>query len=140
MPRIKDVGAIALKWSQVTPQRTDQYTAGVQSPRVPWAQATTAAAETYKTAVTQAANNGSFAKGVAKAGDQTWQSKTVAKGPARFAEGVASAAPDYQAGFAPYAAVIAATNLPPRFPKGDPRNITRVATMAAALNAKRTGK
>ena len=50
------------------------------------------------------------------------------------------AGPDFEKGFAPYADVIRATALPPRFPKGDPRNYTRVQVIGTALRAKKVGK
>ena len=39
----------------------------------------------------------------------------------------------------PYLETIAATQLPPRFAKGDPRNVQRVAAIAAALRKRKTG-
>jgi hypothetical protein len=89
--------------------------------------------------MTAAAAADSFAKGVTKAGTDKWKSKALQKGPGRFAEGVMVAGPDYEAGFAPYRDEIERTTLPPRFPKGDPRNISRVATIAAALRKKKLG-
>ena len=139
MAGVKSGAATGAKWARVTPQRQEDYQLGVQNPRTPWAQAAGASAERYKTAVTEAANRGAYAKGVAAAGDQRWQSKALSKGPSRFAEGVALSAPDYQAGVQPYLDTIAATQLPPRFAKGDPRNVQRVATLAAALRKRKTG-
>jgi hypothetical protein len=46
---------------------------------------------------------------------------------------------DYAKGFGPYANVIAATTLPPRYPKGDPRNIERVSAIAQALHQEKVG-
>jgi len=46
---------------------------------------------------------------------------------------------DYEKGFAPYRDEIEKTALPPRYPRRDPRNIQRVATIAAALGKKKTG-
>lgn len=139
MAQIKPVEAIAAKWARVTPQRVDDFQQGVQSPRRDWATAASAANDTYKTAVTAAANAGRFATGVTKAGSAKWSSKTLSKGPSRFAQGVAEAGPDYAQGFAPYAQTIAGTTLPPRFAKGDPRNIERVTAIAKALNMRRIG-
>lgn len=137
--QIKPTDQIAAKWARVTPQRTTDYSLGVQNPRRPWQQSASAAAETYKAAVTDAANKGLYARGINAAGEQKWQSRTLTKGPGRFAEGVQVAEPDFAAGFAPFAAVLQALTLPPRFVKGDPRNLQRVSVIAAALNKKRTG-
>jgi hypothetical protein len=139
MAAIKPIDQVAAKWARVTPQRSEDYKMGVQNPRTPWAAAAQAAQERYKQAVTEAANQGRYAKGVSAAGDQKWQSKSVAKGPGRFAEGVAVSAPDYQEGFAPYAQTIAATQLPPRFAAGDPRNLERVRVISQALRKRKVG-
>lgn len=139
MPAVKPGSTVAEKWGRVTPQRSEDYKLGVQSPRTPWAAATGAAEDRYKTGVTEAITAGRFKKGVAAAGDQRWQSKSLAKGPTRFAEGVALSQPDYAAGIQPYLDTIAATTLPPRFAKGDPRNVERVRVMSAALRKRKTG-
>ena len=139
MPAVKSGAAVAEKWARVTPMRQEDYKLGVQNPRTPWAQASTAANERYKTGVAEAAAANRYTKGVAAAGDARWQSKALAKGPARFAEGVALSAPDYQAGVQPFLDTIAGTTLPPRFAKGDPRNIERVRVLAMALRKKKTG-
>jgi hypothetical protein len=139
MPAVKDPSRTAAKWSRVSAQRGEDYSAGVASPSVPWAAATTAANDRYKQGVADAANRNAFAKGVAAAGDQRWQSKSVAKGPSRYAEGVQLSGADYQAGVQPYLDVIANTALPPRYPRGDPRNVQRVATLSAALRKRKTG-
>lgn len=140
MPKIKSMADISEKWARVTPQRGTDYEAGIRNPRDPWAAATQAAAANYAGGVQAAVAGGRFQKGVAAAGDQKWQQNALAKGPGRFAEGVALAQPDYEQGFAPFAQVIQSTNLPPRRPKGDPTNIQRVAVMAQAMRAKAVGK
>jgi len=139
MAAIKPTASIAAKWARVTPQRSEDYKLGVENPRVPWAQASKASEERYKSGVAEASAQGRYGKGVTAAGDARWQQKAVAKGPTRFAEGVAMSGPDYQAGVSPYLDVIAATQLPPRFAKGDPRNLERTRVMAQALRKKKTG-
>ena len=139
MAEIKDIGAIQEKWGRVTPQRTEDYKLGVRSPKRDWEKSSVAAKENHKAAMVEAAAKDSFGKGCTKAGTGRWQSKALAKGPARFAEGVMVGAPDYAAGFAPYQQVIASTQLPPRFPRRDPRNIMRVTAIAAALGKAKVG-
>jgi hypothetical protein len=111
--------------------------AGVQQPRQSWAQATVSAEASWQAGVQQAISDKRWARGVQQAGDQTWQAKTVQKGQSRFAEGVSQAQPDYQQGVAPYLQVIESVQLPPRGPKGDPRNIERVRVLAQALRARK---
>lgn len=139
MAKIKSTADIAAKWARVTPQRSEDYSLGVQNPRTPWAAASKAAEERYKTGVQEAAAQGRYGKGITAVGDQGWQAKTLLKGPSRFAEGVAISGPDYQAGFEPFAQVIAATVLPPRFARGDPRNLERVKAITTALRKRKTG-
>ncbi len=139
MAEIKSSASIREKWARVTPQRTEDYRIGVGSPRRDWAAASTAQKETHKAAMVTAAAADSFAKGIAKAGTDKWKSKALQKGPGRFAEGVMVAGPDYEAGYGPYRDEIERTTLSPRFPKGDPRNITRVSAIAMALRKKKIG-
>ena len=139
MTAVKSTSATADKWARVTPARSEDYKLGIQSPRTSWATASKAGEERFKAGVQEAINRGAYGKGVSAAGDQRWQQKALAKGPTRFAEGVAIGAPDYAAGVAPYLDTIAATTLPPRFAKGDPRNIERTRVIAMALRKKKTG-
>lgn len=139
MAAVKPGASVAEKWARVTPQRQQDYSQGIQAPRVPWAQASKAAEERFKAGVAEAANRGAYGKGVTAAGDQRWSQKALAKGPSRFAEGVALSGPDYQAAVQPYLDVIAATSLPPRYPKGDPRNLERTKAIATALRKRKTG-
>lgn len=138
MPAVKSASSIAKKWSEVTPQRSAQYEEGVKAPLRDWAKNTEAAKDAYKSGITDAIAKGRFEKGITKAGTKKWQDRAALVGPARFSQGVQVAAPDYERGFASYRDVIEKTVLPPRFAKGDPRNIDRVRVMAAALaDAKR---
>ena len=139
MAAVKSGAMTAEKWSRVTPQRQQDYVTGIQAPRTPWAAASKAAEERYKAGVAEAAQRGAFGKGITAAGDQRWQQKALAKGPSRFAEGVAMSAPDYQAAVQPYLDTIAATVLPPRYPKGDPRNLERTKAITTALRKRKTG-
>jgi len=137
MPAIRPLDYIATKWSRVTPQRRPDYEFGVNNPRRDWATAAEGADATWKEAITNAAAKGLFGKGVKKAGTAKWKDRASKKGPSRFAEGVILGMPDYQKGFAVYADTIKGVTLPERFPKGDPRNISRVGVIADALHKKR---
>ncbi len=139
MAEIKSIQAIQDKWGRVTPQRTEDYTLGIKNPKRDWAQSASAAKESHKQAMVEAASKDSYSKGVNKAGTAKWQAKASAKGPGRFAEGVVMAAPDYGAGFAPYAETIKGTTLTPRFPRGDLRNLDRVKAISQALRKKKMG-
>ena len=140
MAEIKSMAAIKDKWTRVTPTRSDDYSLGVRNPRRDWAEETTAAAGNWKAGVDAAAQKGLFPKGVAAAGSKKWQEKSLAKGPGRFAEGVYQAGGDYERGFAPFRAAIAAVDLGPKFPRRDPRNLDRVKRVVTALVEAKTGK
>jgi len=139
MAEIKSAARIKEKWTRVTPMRTEDYKLGVASPRRDWEKSAIAAKESHKAAMTTAAAQDSFGKGIAKAGSAKWQARALQKGPGRFAEGVMVGGDDYEKGFAPYRDEIEKTVLPPRFPKRDPRNLMRVSTIATALAKKKTG-
>lgn len=135
MPKVRT--NFAEKWARVTPQRTEDYVQGVQNPRKDWQQATAAAAANQAAGVQAAIAEKRFEKGVTKAGTGKWQQKAATKGQRNFGPGVQDAANDYQAGIAPYISVIEGTQLPPRYPKGDPRNFARVQAIGVALRNKK---
>jgi len=137
MAEIKSASAIAEKWSRVTPQRVPDYENGVRQPGKDWANNTAAAESSFEAGIQNAIQQKRFGKGVKNAGTAKWQSKTLEKGTQRWGPGVSVAQSDYENGFAPYRDEIERTSLPPRYPKGDPRNIERVSKLAKALHAKK---
>lgn len=139
MAKIRSATEIAAKWARVAPTRIEDYQAGVQNPREDWQRATLTAKDNWKQAIQAAAQKGSYEKGVSAAGTAKWQRKAIEVGARRWPEGVSAAQPDYEAGFAPYQQTIAATQLPPRYPRGDPRNLERVKAIAMALRKKKEG-
>jgi len=134
MPKIRSVTEIAKKWGEVTPARSSQFEAGVRAPKEDWAPRTVAAESAFEEGIRNAISRKAFSKGVKEAGTEKWQRKTIEVGVGRWGTGVTAAISDYEKGFAPFADVIARTVLPPRFRKGDPRNIDRVRDMAKALH------
>lgn len=139
MAEIKALSAIRDKWTRVTPGRTEDYKLGIQNPKRDWADETAAAEGNYKAGVDAAQAKGMFKKGVLKAGSGKWKDHSLKKGPGRFAEGVYIAGPDYEKGFAPFREAIARTDLGPRFPRRDPRNIDRVRKIVDALVEEKVG-
>lgn len=138
MPAIKSIKSIRDKWTRVTPQRSEDYRIGVQNPRKDWAIATASASENYKAGVDKAQTQGMFKKGVEKAGTGKWQKNAVTLGPGRFSEGVFQAGDAYEAGFKPFRDAIEKTDLGPRFPRRDPRNLDRVKNIVNALSTTKT--
>lgn len=140
MARIKSAADIAAKWARVAPSRQADFEAGVKDPGVEWARNTAAARESYEAGVTEAINANRFGKGVEAAGNETWRRKVADQGAQRWGPGVRAAQQDFESGFAPMQQVIERTVLPPRGPRGDPRNIERARVMADALaQARRRG-
>jgi len=139
MAEIKSLSAIREKWGRVTPGRTEDYKLGILNPRRDWETETAEAAERYKAGVDKAQANNMFAKGVKAAGTGKWKDRALKKGPGRFAEGVYIAGPDYEKGFQRFHATIERTTLPPKFPKGDPRNYERVRAIGVALHDEKIG-
>lgn len=133
MAAIRSVEEIAKKWARVTPQRVQDYTDGISSPRVDWATATVAARPAWEAGVQAAISAGTFAKGVTRAGTEKWQTNALAKGSARWGPGVTLAEEAYRAGFAPFVEAIRRVNLPPRGARRDPRNLLRVNAIVEAL-------
>lgn len=134
MPAIKDTARIASKWSLVAGRSSDAYLEGVENPRVDWKQATLAANGNWEASTQRAITQKSFRSGVDRSSTNLWQEGAINKGVSRYSAGVLLGQANYERGFAPFAAVIRATNLPERKPKGDPANIQRVSIMAKALH------
>jgi hypothetical protein len=133
--KVKDLGQSAKKFSTNAQAGSANYATGVQNNQS-WATQTEAAAPTWAQGVSAAASNGRFAKGVAKAGQAKWQQNSVQKGQSRFQSAVASpmAQQNWQAGFQPYASVIAGINKPPKGVRGSPGNYAIVQAIGDALH------
>lgn len=140
MAAIKSTKRTSDKWARVTPGRTDDYKDGINNPRRSWASEATASKDNYKAGVDKAHANDLFVKGITAAGDSKWKTKALAKGPGRFAEGVTDAQQDYEKAVSPFLDAIKATDLGPRFPKGDIRNLDRVKKVTEAVRKVKVGK
>ena len=137
MPKVRANGAA--RWASRTAAATQDYQQGVAAPRRSWQQATSAASEAHKAALMESFSRQAFQKGVTAAGDAKWSAAAQGKGAERFGPGAQAGVGDYEKGVAKYLSVIENTQLPPRGPKGDPRNIERVKVMAQALRKAKTG-
>jgi len=139
MPAIRSISDIQRKWTEVTPGRADEYKLGVSSPKKDWETETKAAEPAYEEGVSAAIAQKRFGKGVSEAGTAKWKNGAVNKGVARFGPGVRVAGPEYAKGFGPYRDVIERITLPPRGPKGDPRNYDRVRAIGELLHGAKVG-
>lgn len=138
--KVKDLGTAAKKYSTNAQAGSANYASGVQANQS-WATNTENAAPTWSAAVQTAANNGRFAKGVAKAGQQKWQTNAVQKGQSRYQTAVASpqSQTNWQTGFQPYATVLSSIPVPPKGVRGSPGNYQIVQTIGNALHAAKAG-
>jgi hypothetical protein len=140
MVRVPSAEEVAAKWASRVAIAGPEYEAGVSDPGVDWAGPTKAAESRYKEGVTKAANAGLFGKGVAKAGNEKWKTKTTTLGVARWSTGVSAATGDYAKGMAPVLSAEAGAILPPRYAAGDERNYERSKAMGKAVHNATKGK
>lgn len=137
MPSVKPLDRISRKWARQSATAQPEYEAGVRAPRRSWSDAASKAEDSYKQGVQAGINRGAFGKGVRKAGDSKWQDATLAKGANRWSEGINLATGAYEEGFAPFRQALEQLDLPPRGPKGDPKNLQRVQAVTEALHRKK---
>ena len=140
MAQIKPLSTIAEKWERRASSAGQEYSEGVASPRRSWAASTKAAEPAYEQGIQGAISRKAFGKGVDKAGDNKWQTRSQELGGARFASGVVASQNEYVKGFTKYHQVLSSLSLPPRGAKGSPANLQRVSAVTTALrNAKTQG-
>jgi len=130
---LRPLDQVKTKWKNRASAATPDYTAGVTAPLRDWATNAVAASGAWKQGVTDAAGRNAFERGVKRAGTAKWQAKATTLGARRYPEGVAAAEADYESGFKPFYETLAKVDLPPRGPRGDPRNYERVKTIGDAL-------
>lgn len=134
-----DVARASEKWKRKAGSSQQDYEDGVRLTTNDWGTKTSAASTSYVAGVQAAIGAKRWEAGVAKAGTAGWREPTLAKGPARWAQGIQLSGDKYAQGFAPYAQVISSTTLPPRGPRGAAVNYQRSQALGQALNIRRTG-
>lgn len=138
--KVKAVADVVAKWKSKATAASPDYQAGVQNPRRDWASETQAAKDAYQSGVQDAIGRDAFSKGVRAAGTEKWSTNTLAKGPARFADGVGKGVAAMQAGIAPVLDAISRVSLPTKGAAGAPQNIERVRAIADALHQQKISK
>jgi hypothetical protein len=118
---MRPLDKIREKWKARATAAAPDYQFGVANPLKDWATQAAAASDAWKAGVTDAAGRDAFRKGVTRAGTAKWQRKALELGVPRYSQGVAVAAPDYEAGWKPFYEALTKIELPPRGPRGDPR-------------------
>ena len=140
MVATKPIDQVVEKWKRKVAGASEDYRQGVTSPQNDWATEAGKAQDRYKSGVTQAAAEGRFGRGVARAGTAKWQKGCIEKGVNRWPEGVAMADDEYRSGMGDVLSTIQSVTLPAKGPKGDPRNYERVKAIGDALHKKKIGK
>jgi hypothetical protein len=137
--KVPTAGEIAKKWARVTPERVDDYEAGVRNPSKNWETETKAAEGNYEAGTSKAMTRKAFGKGVAKAGLAKQQGNSISKGIPRFGEGVRMGEAAMAAGMEGVVKVLSSLSLPPHYPTGDPRNYERGRSVGEALHKWKIG-
>lgn len=136
--RIRDTATLAKKFVQRAGAASNEYTEGVKAAGQDWETGARNGADNYRIAVTQAANEGRFEKGIAAAGAAKFVAKASTLGPQRFQTGVSAAEGDWARGSQPYLDSLKSMELPPRRPRG--QNADRANAVATRLHQMRVGK
>jgi hypothetical protein len=138
MPRVREVGYLAEKWSRKAGQAAPDYEFGVRNPTTDWQQATLQARDAWRAGIQQAIQENRWENAIRQTSTQQWAEAAATKGPQRYSQGVQLARDKWAREWEPYRQVIESVQLPPRGPRGDPNNIQRVAKIAQELhNARR---
>lgn len=130
--KVKPIEMVGRRYEENAGRAGPAYSEGLDFPKRDQAEAAIAAADAYNDGVTAAIADKRFEAGVRKAGTAKWREKAKALGPERYAKGVKVGAADFRKNFAPILAAIAAVELIPARPRGDPENIENVRRVAQA--------
>ena len=140
MAKTKDVSTAAAKFARNAGGRSVDYADGIQNVGAAAFEAAAKAGEqNWQIGIQNAIAAKAREKGLQGAGEK-YMRNALGKGQSNYASGVAAAEGDYAKGVAPYTATLQALVLPPKGPKGDPKNIERVRAVATALSNKKRGK
>jgi len=140
MVKTKGVDRTVAKWKSKVAGAGGGYIDGVTNPKADWQTETSKAEGSYEQGVQAAIGRKAFGKGVSRAGTAKWQRGAIEKGGTRWTSGVALAEDEYRSGMGEVISTIEATALPPRGPKGDPKNYDRTRILGQALHTKFKGK
>ena len=137
---MKTAQQVAEKYASRASAASTDYVSGVETTTKDQAARAIASAEIHKQATMAALNEGRYAKGLQKAGNQAWKDGVRKKGGGRYSEGVATASGKYAANSAAYDGARGAAASLPRGLKGSETNLARVKAVVGALRAVKAGK
>ena len=134
MPRIqvRDTTASAKRFAERGAAALPDYKAGLVGKGAAWEAAAAGSEDNYNAGVQQAISRNAFQKGVKAAGASYFEQRAINVGGSRFADGIRQGAGNWEEGSKPYLDALKNTELSPRGPKGDPRNMQRASEVAIA--------
>ncbi len=136
---IKDDAKLAEKFARRAGGATADYAEGIETPKRSQSESAIAQKDTWRDAVSAAAADDRFAKGLRKAGDEKWSRKARSVGRDRYSPGVTAAKSDWQAGVAPYLGALRTMTLPAKGLRRSPQNVLRVQAVIDTLGKVKTG-
>jgi len=134
MVEVKPIDVVVRKWQERASAAAEDYRLGVQGKGSKWLSNTVAAFDRWAKGVQDAIANRTFVGGVQAAGAAKWETRAVEKGATNYPVGIRTAVEEYRKKMAEVLEVIRGITLPERGPRGDPRNIERVAKIAQTLH------
>jgi len=137
---MKTAQQVAEKYASRASAASTDYVSGVETTTKDQMARAIASAEIHKQATIAALNEGRYAKGLQKAGNQAWKDGVRKKGGNRYGEGVSTASGKYAANSASYDSARGAASSLPRGLKGSETNLARVKAVVSALRAVKAGK
>lgn len=139
---MKTASQAVVKWQARAGQAGQDYAEGARTTDKDQAARATAAIPIMQAALTEAFAQGRVAKGLARSGKAGWLAGVEQKGVNNYPTGVSSdlARDRYTANSGRYDAARRAADTIPRGPRGSAANLNRVAAVANALRAVKTGK
>ena len=135
--KVKDLAASVEKYASRAVGAADVFATEAEAAAEIWARNAAAADGNYHAAITAPNIQSRFKRGVSRAGAAKFARKIRDVAKDRYGPGITAGKEDYKADVEPYFSTIAALTLSPRKPRGDVANLTRVAEVTKALNAKR---
>lgn len=133
MVETKSAAESARKWAARSAGATADYVSGSQGKGASWQSGASAAAGTYRAAVSAGDIEAKFRAGIGRAGAGGYEAGVREKGQARYGQGVQQAAPKFSSRIEPVLSAISGVTLPARQPRGSPANLQRVSAITQRL-------
>jgi len=136
--RIKPIENIKAKYKAKTSAAGGDYADGIKFPGRDQGEAAAAASQTWRDAVSAPGVQERFAER-ARESTAKWSKNASTLGARRYTEGTSNAVEEFGKNVQASLSIIASTELPARFPKGDPRNLDRVRVLNENLRKGKVG-